>query len=469
MPRMNITRSTLISTGLLLYACLIVLACTLSSEPAPTIIPRATDTPPPTIGYQTLAPNQLPTAAVTIAPRVDARLINLINQVEQDRLFLHINALQNFSTRHVNSALGQPNYGIGAAYNYIRGQFEQIRQASQGTFVVANDHVFPIEWGGIASEGRNIVGVIPGTETGAGIVLIGAHYDTISIDLEDGDAYAPGANDNGSGIAAMIEIARIMSSRQHRATMMFVAFSAEEIGRLGSIEFVNNYLLDNNIRIDAMLNLDIIGSSTSPEGAINDREIRLFSADDPSLSDPANSSSRQLARALQMIARRHAPDMAIVVQPSGDREGRYSDHLSFSDVGYPAVRFIEINEDFNRQHNDRDTIEDIQALYLTRATQTVLACATALADGIRPPANVQLRDEGGGFRTLVWERRDEALSYVVALRGVGSNTFNEVFEVAETFVRWDGFVPSRFSAVAVAAIDDDGLMGPFSFEYQILN
>ncbi len=469
MRDMKMTRTTLISTALLLYMGVILLACTLSSEPAPTIIPRATDTPPPTIGYQTLAPNQLPTAAVTVAARVDARLINLINQVEQDRLFLHISTLQNFSTRHVNSPFNQPNFGIGAAYNYIRGQFESIRQASQGTFVVANDHVFPIEWGGVISEGRNIVGVIPGTETGAGIVLIGAHYDSVSIAFEDGNAYAPGANDNGSGVAAMIEMARIMSQRQHRATVMFVAFSAEEIGRLGSIEFVNNYLINNNIRIDAMLNLDIIGSSTGPDGSINDREIRLFSAGDDTLSDPSNSSSRQLARALQLIGRRHAPDMAILMQPSADREGRYSDHMSFSDVGYPAVRFIEINEDSSRQHNDRDTLEDVQALYLTRSTQTVLACASALADGIRPPANVQLRDDGDGLRTLVWERRDEAVGYLVALRGVGRMEYNEIFEVSEPFVRWDGFVPSRFSGVAVAAIDSDGLMGPFSFEYQILN
>jgi hypothetical protein len=394
---------------------------------------------------------------------VDARLINLLNQVEQDRLFLHINAMQNFNTRHVNSPYNTPGFGIGAAYNYITSQFETIRSESNGNLVVLPPHEFPVEWGDVSSIGRNIIGVIQGRETGGGIILIGAHYDSISISVEDGNAFSPGANDNGSGIAALIEIARIMSRRQPRATVMFVAFGAEEIGRVGSIAFVNEYLIPNNIAIDAMLNLDIIGSSTGPDGSINDRELRVFSA------DPNDSPSRQLARELQIIARRHSPEMAISMQATVDREGRYSDHMSFSDAGYAAVRFIEMNEDLNRQHNDRDTLDDVQALYLTRSTQTILAVATALADGIRPPSSVQLREDTDGLRTLVWERRDEAAGYLVALRSVGSAAYDEIFEVSDTFVRWDGFVPSRFSGIAVAAIDQNGLVGPFSFEYQILN
>ncbi|MDX2162275.1 MAG: M20/M25/M40 family metallo-hydrolase [bacterium] len=460
---MNTRRAPLISTLILLYIGLILLACTLSSEPAPTIVPRATSTPPPTIGYATLPPELLPQQAVTSAPRTDVRLITLLNQVEQDRLFLHINAMQNFQTRHVNSPYDVPGIGIGAAYNYIRGQFEQIRAQSQGNFVLANDHVFPVEWGGVRSEGRNIVGVIPGTETGAGILVICAHYDSISIAFDDGSAYAPGANDNGSGVAALLEMARIMSRQPQRATVMFVAFSAEEIQRAGSLAFVQDYVLAENLDVNWTINMDIIGSSTGPDGSINDREIRLFSA------EPNESGSRVLARNLQFMARRHAPDMAIILQPQGDREGRYSDHLSFSDAGIPAVRFIEINEDNARNHNDRDTLDDIQALYLTRATQTILAGATALSRGIRPPGNLVLRDEGGGVRTLVWESRPEAVSYIVALRAVGATGYTESFEVADTFVRWDGFVPSRFNAVAVAAVDETGLMGPFSFEYQIVN
>ncbi|MFN8529146.1 MAG: M20/M25/M40 family metallo-hydrolase [Anaerolineae bacterium] len=461
---MKTRRATLLSTALLMYLSLVLLACTLSSEPAPTIVPRATNTPPATIGISTLAPDQLPSAAVTSAPRADTRLVNLLSQVEPDRLFLHINTMQSFQSRHVNSSYNTPGIGIGAAYNYVRGQFEAIREQSRGNFQIANDHVFDIDWGGVQSQGRNIIGVIPGTETGAGILVVAAHYDSISVAWDDGNAYAPGANDDASGIAALIEIARIMSQRQHRASIMFVAFSAEEIQRLGSIQFVHDYIVGQNLDVNWMINMDIVGSSTGPDGSINDREIRVFS--DP---DSTKSDSRALAREAQLIARRHSPDMAIVLQATVDRDGRYGDHMSFSDAGIPAIRFIEANEDPGRQHNDRDTLDDVQALYLSRSTQTVLAVSTALADGVRPPQNIQLRDEGNGVRTLVWERRPEAVSYVVALLGVGSIGYTDQFEVTDSFVRWDGFVPTRYSAVAVASVDADGLIGPFSFEYQIIN
>ncbi len=459
---MKNTRASLIATLILVYLALVMIACTLSSEPQPTLVARVTNTPPPTIGYQTLSPDQLPDSASTAAPSIDARLINLLNQVEPDRLFLHVNTLQGFSSRHVNSPYTINGVGIGAAQNYIRQQFEQIRDQSNGIFFV-EEQSFPVEWGGVSSTATNVIGILQGRETGAGIIVIGAHYDSISLAFEDGNAYAPGANDNASGVAALIEMARIMSRRQPRATVLFVAFSAEEIQRVGSINFVNQWVVGANLDVRAMINMDIIGSSTGPDGSINDREIRLFS------SDPNESEARQLARAMQVIARRHAPDLAISLQPAIDRDGRYGDHISFSEAGYPAVRFTEMNEDVSRAHNDRDTLDDIQALYLTRSTQTILAVSTALAEGIQPPQSIQLRDDGDGLRTLVWERRPEASGYLIALRAVGSISYNEILTVNDTFVRWDGFVPSRFAGVAIAAIDSNGLVGPFSFEYAIVN
>ncbi len=462
---MKTARTRLTALILLVYGALIAIACTLSSEPAPTIVPRATNTPPPTIGYATLSVTELPPGIPTSAPRIDARLISLLSQVEPDRLILHVNALANMYTRHVLSVQNNPTMGIGAAYNYVRSQFELIRDQSRGNLVLGADHEFPFEWAGVQSVGRNIVAVIPGTETGAGILVIGSHYDSISLAWEDGNAFAPGANDNASGIAALLEIARVMSQRQHRATVMFVAFSAEEIQRAGSIAFAE-YLLQQNFDVNWMLNMDIIGSSTGADGSINEREIRVFSADP---NDGPGSESRQLARAVQLIINRHVPDMTAILVPSGDREGRYGDQLSFSDRGFAAVRFIEANEEPSRTNNDRDTTDDVQALYLTRSTQTILAAATALADGIRPPQNIVLRDDGNGMRTLRWEERPEAAGYLIALRPVGATSYVDTFVIADPFVQWDQFIPSRYAGVAISAIDEDGLLGPFSFEYQILN
>jgi Peptidase family M28 len=442
----------------------ILLACNLTGSPEPpTLVPRASATPPPTIGYATLAPNEYPQAATQIAPnapRTDASLLNLLNQVEPDRLFQHIDALAAMKTRHANST-STTNEGIGAAETYVLNQFYRIRdQAFQSSFSVATDD-FPIDWAKVHSTGTNIIGVLQGTEIGGGVIVLSAHYDSINYNFDDPNGYAPGANDDASGMAALIEIARIMSQRRHRATVMFIAFSAEEIQRKGSIAFVNDYIKAKNISVTAMLDMDIIGSSTGPDGSIDDRRLRIFSA------DPNESRSRQLARSLNLIASRLAPDMEVVVQNSVDREGRYSDHMSFSDAGYPAVRFVEANEELAREHTERDTIDDVQATYLVHATQTILACMTALADGPRAPQNVSLRDNGSGLRTLVWDIVPGATSYVVALRRPDALIYDPYFETTDNSVTWEGFVPDRFAGLAIASKDANGLIGPFSFEYGI--
>ncbi len=448
------------------WLLLVLLACNLISPPAPppTLVPRATFTPPPTIGYSTLAPNELPPGVTPVAPvpvPSDLTIVNLLNQVDADRLFVHIDSLVNMRTRRVNSG-GAPGQGIDAAANYVINQFNSIREQSyQNTFSVATQE-FPINFDGTQSTGKNIIGVLSGSEVGGGVYILAAHYDSISYNFTDSAAYAPGANDNGSGIAALIEIARIMSRRPHRATIMFVALSAEEINRVGSLAFVDGYLRANpQIDVKGMINMDIIGSSTGADGAVNDREIRLYSA------EPNESRSRQLARALNLIAEYHALDLNIIVQETVDREGRYGDHMSFSDAGYPAVRFIEALEDPTRQHSDRDTIDYIRASYLQSATQAILACLTALADGPPPPENIALRPAENGQRTLAWERAPGATGYIVALRRPDGLIFSDYFPMTDISVTWDGFVASRYTSLAIASVDDNGLIGPLSFEFQI--
>lgn len=441
-----------------------VLACNLTGDDRPpTIIPRASPTPQPTIGYATPAPDELPDDATLVAPqqRTDAALISVLSQVAPDNLFVHIEALQSVFTRHVNSSQSDPNYGIGAAAAYITRQFAIIRDQSAGRFVLLEPQLFRFEWANQANTGSNIIGVLQGSDPAAGIIVLGAHYDSITRLYEDSTAHAPGANDNASSVSALLEIARIMSQRPPRASVMFVAFGAEEIQRRGSTAFVQEYLLPNNIRIDAMLNMDIIGSSTGPDGQVVDDRIRLYSV------APNDSPSRQLAREINLIGSRLNPSMAIEMQDGGDREGRYSDHLSFSEAGYAAVRFIEYLENPNRNHNESDTLDGIRTSYLVKSTQTVLAVATALADGPRAPRSISLRENGDGTRTLVWETTPDAVSYVVALRAPGSIAYNYYFDVPSNSVTWDGFVASRWESIAIGALDRTGLMGPLSSEFII--
>jgi hypothetical protein len=446
----------------LVWMSVVALACNISSSSQPpTLVPRATETPLPTIAYATLSPAELPPQ---VAPRVsaDAALANLFNRVEADRLFLHIDALVNFRTRHVNSPNGVDGHGIGAAFNYIQLQFQEIAaQPGSNLYVFPSGHEFRLNWAGVETVQRNAVAFIQGNEIGAGTILLGAHYDTVSLNPEDGLAYAPGANDNGSGVAALIELARILSTSRHKSSILFVAFSAEEVGRQGSAAFIRDYIQAQNIQLNAMISLDIIGSQTGPNGAVDDRHIFLFSA------GPNESPSRQVARAIRLLGYNLMPSMEVVVHDAIDRDGRYSDHMSFSDAGYPAVRFIEALEEPNRQHTERDTLDDVHASYLTRSTQLMLAVVTAMADGPRPPKNMSLRDSGNGLRTLVWEPTAGATSYLVALRHPSSLVFDEQFEITDTSVQWDGFVASRFAGLAISARDGNGLIGAPSVEYAI--
>ncbi len=440
------------------WLALAALACNLGTpETPPTIVPRPTETLLPTIGYATLSPEELPQAVVT-APPADANLTNILNRVESDRLFLHVDALQRMYTRHVNSG-DAPDRGIAAAYRYVRGQFEEIQKASAGSFNIF-DHPFTLNWNGVTTVQYNIVGIIQGKEIGGGIVLVGAHYDSIGTDPNNATYNAPGANDNASGVAALIELARILATRPHRATIMLVALSAEEVGRKGSIELVK-YLREQQIPINYMLNLDIIGSQDGPNGEIADRQIRVFS------DGPNESPSRQLARMLELINFQYMPTMQVMVQGEVDRAGRYGDHMSFSEAGIPAVRLIEMYEERQRHHTPQDTIEDIQATYLTRSTQTALAALTVLADGPPAPRNLSLRDTAPGQRTLVWEPVAGAASYIVALRHPTSLTYNQQFPWTGNSVEWEGFVSSQFAGLVVVAVDSNGLMGPPSAEYAI--
>ncbi len=444
---------------LLVALLMLAAACNLSTNPEPpTLVPRMTDTPLPTIAYETVEPPTQPESPVTnqANPQTAKIAMNaLLDQVDVDSLFMHISSLQNLGTRHVNSP-DLPNSGAAASYRYVRGQFDTIAAQSQGRFSVV-DQPFTVKWAGVETTQRNVVGIISGSVTGGGIILIGAHYDSISIDPNDFNYPAPGANDNASGVAALIEMASILAQRPHRATIVFVAFAAEEVGRMGSRAFVNEYR--TIIPPNYMFNLDIIGSSTGPNGQVVDNQMRIFSA------GPETSLSRQLARAVYWIDFTMTPDMQIILQDGEDRVGRYSDHMSFTEAGFPAIRFIESLEDQGRQHTPADVIGDIQANYLRRTTQSILAAVSVMADGLPPPRDIVLRSGEGTKRTLVWEPIPGATGYKIGLRDPGSLIINREFPWNTNSVEWDGFYPQVVAGLVISAIDENGMMGPPSVEY----
>ena len=434
---------------------LTLLACNLgTSSGPPTLAPLVTKTPIATLGYAPAGPTGVPGIGSTPVPPADVEIFRLLDQVESDRLMFHVNTLQNFQTRHVNSTQASTTQGIGAARAYIADQFEAYLQSSGGN-IYTFDMEFEVNFDGETTKQKNVVAVIQGTEAGAGTIVIGAHYDSIGQPFESGTAYAPGANDNGTGVAAILELARIMSQKQYKSTIMFVLFSAEEVGRQGSKAFAR-WLRDNNIDVVGMMNIDTIGNIHNRTGGANDKELRIFSAG-PNETSP----SRRMARMVNFIGFNYGLDLDLTIQDAIDRENRYGDHFSFSEIGYPAIRYINANEEKNNA-DPTDTIEFVEAGYLRQATQAILAVLTALSDGPRPPRNITLRDKGNGIQSLVWEPVPEAVSYVVALRRPGALIYEQQFEVTDTSVDWDKF--SRYGGIAIAAKNANGLVGPLSRE-----
>src|SRR5688572_24659630 len=241
--------------NLILFAWLafVLIACNLGgsgSTPPPTLAPRNTEVPQPTLGFSgdgvqvsELAPSNLNTPVTNI----DVELFNLMEQVDVTRLRSHVETLQSFTTRHVNSATDRPDYGIGAARSYIESEFRAIQSSSNGRFT-AQMQAFDMSFNGIPTVQYNVVGVINGTQPGAGFIVLGAHYDSINTEFTDATGFAPGANDNATGVAALIEIARVLSQNQYRSSIIFVAFSAEEVNRRGSVAFVT-WARQNNLSI----------------------------------------------------------------------------------------------------------------------------------------------------------------------------------------------------------------------------
>jgi hypothetical protein len=375
------------------------------------------------------------TSPPAATPKTEPGIEALIDQVSSDNLMMHLTSLSNIPTRHVNSL------HIGEAASYIYDSFA----AAGGRIEVTYDE-FPLTYNEIFTTQRNVIATLPGSDPAAGIVIVGAHYDSRTIDIRDDQSPAPGADDNASGVAALIELARLSAHEPTRATIVLIAFSAEEVGTWGSKHYVE-LARQRGDDIRAVIALDIIGNSS---GLAGEGAIRIFSA------GPNDSSSRSLACTVALTGETYLPGFDVQVQPTADRPDRYSDHIPFSDAGCPAVRLIEAIEDVNHQHSQADIVEHLSPTYLRRSTQLTLASIVTLANG--PDAPVVSVDGG----QVSWQPVDGAAGYIVAFRQSESLEFEIVSHT--TGLTWNTAVPGW---VSVAAVDLSGTVGVFSTEAQV--
>lgn len=436
---------------LILFTILLSTACSLLQGPQSVAVP----TPPPLVPVSNQAegvPELVVDPVSEIVPNLDPDIQTLMASVSQQQLIGYVQTLENFQTRNTFSVTDDPAVGIGAARLWLQNEF--LRVGNGRLLVQADD--FPVTQGGTTYNQQNIVATLPGSGNHRGALVLSAHYDSRTINPIDGRGFSPGADDNGSGIAALLEIARLVSSRTWNQTIVFVAFAAEEQGRYGSIHYVNEQRL-NSTQFDAVINMDIVGGRPGIP-----QSIRLFTPG----SDTA--PTMQLARYVNYMGGLYVPQFPITVIDALDREGRYSDHITFLEAGVPAVRLTESVEDPNRQHNALDTWDSIDYNYLTQVTQLNLATVVNIIGApARPQAPLIAPMSEAGAYILTWDRDPNAAGYALSFRPAGSTTyppFRYVSALQSGNVAITGLDPNTTYYVSMAAFDGNGRISLFSTE-----
>lgn len=388
----------------------------------------------------------------TVIEAVNPDLRGLLDLVSQQNMVGYVQTLQGFNTRNTFSVTDQEGVGIGAARRWIFNEFIRV---GNGRLLVEVDE-FPVNRDGVVYPQQNIVATLQGTSNHPGVIVFSAHYDSRSVDPFNGSSFAPGANDNATGVAALLEAARVLSAREWNQTIIFVAFAGEEQNRLGSTHFVTDKMLAG-WQFDAVMNSDIIGGRPGIP-----QSLRVFSP------GPEGSPTRQFARYMQYVAGMYMPQFPLILIDAQDREGRYSDHISFLQSGIPAIRMTESEEDRNRQHNGGDTAEWIDYSYLRQVIQLDIAILGNAAGAPAQPVAPSLSPmaEPGAY-ILTWISDSTAAGYAISFRPVGSPTYPQFRYVNLSDagnVAITGLDPAMQYAVSIAGLDGNGRIGLFSPE-----
>lgn len=393
----------------------------------------------------------------------DPTISAMVREVNPDSLRSYITAMVSFGTRSTISSTTDPHRGIGAARNWVLAKFQSFSAASGGrlsawidttTYNADGKRVSaPINLG-------NVVATLKGSDPQDNrIFIISGHLDSRKTDIMDATGDAPGANDDGSGSAAVIECARILSKHAFPATIIFVTVSGEEQGLLGST-YMAGKAKAQNWNIEAVLNNDIIGSNNSNEtGIINNTQVRVFSEGLPfyGLDDKKakmirqlglenDGKARQLARYIKEVGERYVDNLQVVMIYRNDRFLRGGDHSPYVENGYSAVRLTEMNENFTRQHQDirvengvqyGDLIDYIDFEYLRKNTALNLANLANLAKGPGMPQSAVLETRNLTNNTeLNWQAPKEGKpkGYYVLVRETTSAVWEKKIFTSETHI-----------------------------------
>ncbi len=346
----------------------------------------------------------------------DPQIEKIVAEISPANIEATIRRLAAFKTRHTLSSTTSPDTGIGAARNWIKGEFEKYSRESDGRLVVAFDSFHQLPTPPRLPAGADIVNVVatlPGTqpESKDRVYVVSGHYDSRSLGIMDTDTLAPGANDDASGTAAVLELARVMSHYKFDATIVFITVAAEEQGLNGSTHWAT-VAKEKGVNVAAMFTNDIIGNTLHEDGSHDRSHVRLFAEGVPPLAALSSAMltqlrtggendfpTRQLARFIQSVGAQYVPQLPVQVIYRRDRYLRGGDHSPFLDAGFPAVRFTEPREAFTRQHEDvgvregvlyGDTVDFVDFAYVAEVARVNAAALAELSLAPAAPRNVEL-------------------------------------------------------------------------------
>ena len=419
------------------------------------------------------------------SPPSDVR--TMLRSVSARSLERYDRALAGFGTRHTLSTQDDPDRGIGAARDWIKAELDTIAATSGGRMSVELQSYVqePASRIPVATRITNVVATLRGTDPASAdrVYVVGAHYDSRVTDVLDGTSDAPGANDDGSGTAAVIELARVMARLRSEATIVFVAYAGEEQGLYGSTHFAE-LAKQNGWNIQGVLNMDIIGSPDGGNGRSDPRTIRLFSEGVPTSETPAQTArrqsiggendgvSRQLARYVKETGENGATGMGVKLVWRRDRFLRGGDQIPFLERGWPGVRFTEPNENYDHQHQDirvedgrqfGDLVEFVDFGYLARVTRVVGSSLAALARAPRAPVNARVIAAALSYDAeLRWNANPEpdVVGYEIVWRDSTAPLWTDARRVGNVTAATIPKLNKDDYQVGVRAIDRDGNRSP---------
>ncbi|MCH7792985.1 MAG: M28 family metallopeptidase [Planctomycetes bacterium] len=427
-------------------------------------------------------------------PEPPAQATRVMARITAESIHGHVVHLANFGTRHTLSETESQTRGIGAARRWIKARFEGFSADGGETLDVSFERFeqSPMRRVPEAAELVNVVAVLPGSmpEAAGRLYYVIGHYDSRNGDGMDAQGDAPGANDDGSGTAVVLELARVLAGERLDATVVFMATAGEEQGLLGARHHAAQALA-RGADIRGVLSNDIVGDPSGPalaDGTAREARglIRVMSEGIPrdgsaeelgrirSLSGESDSVSRQLARFIAEVAELHGTSVRPMLVFRPDRFLRGGDHTAFNQHGYAAVRFTEVYEDYSRQHQDitevdgrayGDVAEYVDAGYLADVARLNAAAIVHLANAPSVPGNARIITARlSNDTTLRWEASPEpdTAGYEIVWRETTSPVWTDSVDVGNV-TEYTIELSKDNHFFGVRAYDGEGYKSPVAF------